>query len=111
MVLLAVSFALLLLSFVFRILRSRSSNSITRSLVSGWPSAAFWFGVVALLFTVSRVETIQFLSMRVLWALWVLFLLLYVLIQFVQFRRRHYTIVKQAHVIDEREKYLPKKKR
>ena len=110
LVLLAVSVGLILFSFILRTLRSRLSNSVTRQLVSGWPSASFWFGIVALVLTVSRVETIQFLSMRVLWALWAFFLVCYVLVQVVQFRRRHYTIVRQMHVVDERDKYLPRRK-
>ena len=111
LVLLGISIGLLLLSFVLRVLRPRLTNAVTRSLMSGWPSVIFWFGIVALLLTVSRVETIQFLSMRVLWALWIFLLACYFILQIVQFRRRHYTVVRQAHSIDEREKYLPRKKR
>ena len=109
-VLLVISIVLILLSFLFRRLRAYCSGSVTRQLMSSWPSASLWFGGIALLLTVSRVETIQFLSMRVLWALWVLFLGLYCMLQIVQFRRRHYTIIKQTSVFDEREKYLPKRK-
>lgn len=109
-VLLTLSIGLILASFVLRHLRHRSSNSVTRSIMSGWPTASVWFGIVALVLTVSRVETIQFLSMRFLWAFWLLFIVLYVFIQFLQFRRRHYTVIQQSHVIDEREKYLPKRK-
>ena len=110
MALLALSIVLIVLSFVIGRVRHRIGNPITRSLMSGWPTAALWFGIVALFLTVSRVETIQFLSMRLLWAFWLLFLVLYVALQFLQFRRRHYTVVQKSHVIDERERYLPKRK-
>lgn len=111
MTLLVVAVVMIVLSFVIGRLRSGSKNPITRTLSKSWPLASFWFGFVALILTVSRVETIQFLSMRILWALWLVFLLLYVLLQFIQFQRRHYTVVKQAHVVDERDKYLPTRKR
>ncbi len=111
LLLLCVSIGLILLSFAIRFWRTRLPGSVTRTLTSGWSLASLWFGIVALVLTVSRVETIQFLSMRLLWAVWILFLALYVLLQVVQFKRRHYTVVKQAHIIDEREKYLPKRKR
>ncbi len=109
--LIIVSLVLVALSFVIGQLRVRSKNPVTRTLTKGWPLASFWFGFVALVLTISRVETIQFLSMRVLWFLWFLCLALYVLVQCIQFSRRHYTVVKQAHIVDEREKYLPKAKR
>ncbi len=108
--LLIVSATLVVLSFVISRWRARNANPITRNLSKSWSSASFWFGFVALILTVSRVETIQFLSMRILWALWFLFLALFVLLQIVQFQRRHYTVVKRAHVADERDRYLPKKK-
>ncbi len=102
---------LVIASFVIGRIRSSRTNPITRSLMTSWPSASFWFGVSALVLIVSRVETIQFLSMRLLWIVWVLFLFLFVLFQFLQFRRRHYTVVGRTQIIDEREKYLPRKKR
>lgn len=85
-------------------------NPITRNLSSSWSSALFWFGFVAAFLIVSRVETIQFLSMRLLWLFWGLFAALYVFFQILNFRRRHYTVLERAQVIDEREKYLPKSK-
>jgi hypothetical protein len=48
--------------------------------------------------------------MRLLWAFWFLAFLLYVVLQFLSFRRRHYTVMERTTVIDEREKYLPKRK-
>ena len=102
--------ALVLLSFVLRFWRSQVSNLVTRSLTASWSSASFWSGVVGLLFVVSRVETIQFLSMRILWALWMLSIALYLFFQCTQFRRKHYVVIERAQIVDEREKYLPKKR-
>lgn len=101
---------LILLSFVIRTWRTRLQSSITRTLTSGWSRAAFWFGVTGIVLIVSRVETIQFLAMRLLWFLWALALVLYLLFQLLQFRRRHYTLLKRVQVSDERDKYLPGKK-
>ncbi len=109
--LLVFSIVMIVLSFVVSRWRQSNKNPVTRSLSKGWPYAFFWFGFIALILTISRVETIQFLSMRLLWAVWFAFVVLYVFLQFIQFRRRHYTVVKQAHIVDEREKYLPKPKR
>ncbi len=110
MALLALSIGLIVLCFVIGRVRHRMKNPITRSLTAGWPTASLWFGIVALVLTVSRVETIQFLSMRLIWAFWLLSLGLYIFFQMLQFRRRHYTVIQQSQVIDEREKYLPKKR-
>lgn len=102
--------AFILLSFVIRFWRSKHVNPMTKSLSRSWSSASFWFGLSALILTVSRVETIQFLSMRLLWALWVLAFALSLLFQIIQFRRRHYTVMERIQIVDEREKYLPRKK-
>jgi low temperature requirement protein LtrA len=97
--------------FAIRFWRSKLRNPITRSLSASWARASMVFGVVAAVLVVSRVETIQFVSMRAMWAVWLLCLALYILIQLLNFRRRHYVIVEKQHVVDERDKYLPKKKK
>ena len=107
-ILLAICAGLVVLSFLIRLWRSSRSNPITKALSKSWSSALFWFGIVGGILVVSRVETIQFLSMRLLWALWALAFALYVLFQILQFRRRHYTVLERTRVIDEREKYLPR---
>jgi len=103
--------ALILFTFVLRYWRSRIKNPMTRTLSSGWPTAAFSFGVVALVLAVSRVEQIQFVSMRFLWILWALVLGLYLLAQVIMFRRRHYVIIEKQYEVSVVEKYLPKRKR
>jgi hypothetical protein len=110
-ILLVACIVAVILSFFFVVIRSRFLDARARTLSSSWSSALFWFGVVGLVLTVSRVEMIQFLSMRLLWAFFALSLALYILIQMMQFRRRYYSVVQQAHVIDERDKYLPRQKR
>ncbi len=110
-IVLGVCAALIVLSFVIRFWRSKNVSPMTKSLSRSWSSASLWFGLSGLIFAVSRVETIQFLSMRLLWALWVLVLALYLVFQIIQFRRRHYTVMERIQIVDEREKYLPRKKR
>lgn len=97
-------------SFLIRFWRRRLKNPKTRSLSSSWSSASFWFGLVALILVVSRVELIQFMSMRLLWAFWFLAAGLYVFFQILQFTKRHYTVLARTTVLDEREKYLPRRK-
>ncbi len=110
MILLGFSLFCIISSFFISYFRSKFQNQVTRHLTASWASAFFWFGITALVLIVSRVETIQFLSMRAAWVLWFSVLVLYVVFQFFQFRRRHYTVLERTHVIDERDKYLPRKK-
>lgn len=111
MALLAVCAGLVVASFLIRVWRSKLENGMTRTLTKSWPSFTFWFGVVGLVLVVSRVEMIQFIEMRALWVVWFLIGALFLAFQVVSFRRRHYVVVKQAHIVDEREKYLPKRKK
>ncbi len=108
--LIAFGFALVVLSFIIRVWRRKLSNPQTRKLSASWPSASFWFGIVALFLVVCRVELIQFLSMRLLWLFWLLGAVFFCILQVAQFRRRHYTVMARTNVLDERERYLPRKK-
>lgn len=110
MTLMGVCVVLILLSFAIRLWRKRLTNSVTSKLSRSWSSAAFWFGLTGLFLAASRVETIQFLSMRSLWVLWLLCIVLYAFFQVIQFRRRHYTVLARTNVIDERDRYLPKRR-
>jgi len=103
--------ALMLGYFILRYWRSKAHNPITRNLSASWATSSMTFGIIGLILAVSRVETIQFMSMRVLWLVWVLALLGYVAFQFIKFRRKHYVVVKKQPFRDAREKYLPRKKR
>lgn len=103
--------ALIVLSFAVSFWRRMLQNHMTKTLTSSWSTALFWFGVTGLFFTVCRVETIQFLSMRLLWLFWVIAAALYVFVQILMFRRRHYTVLERAQVTDERDKYLPKRRK
>lgn len=108
---LLVCFALIVGSFAISYWRNRLTNPVTRTLSRTWSSVMFWFCIVALLLVVSRVEMIQFLAMRAALALWFVLAVLYVVFQIFQFRRRHYTVMDRVQVVDERDKYLPKRKR
>ncbi len=108
-VLLGMCLLLVVISFGIGFWRHSLKNSITKNLSKSWSSAAFWFGIVGAVLVASRVEIIQFLAMRAIWALWLLSLIFYIGFQFIQFRRRHYTVMQRTQVRDERDKYLPKK--
>ncbi|MFH0770685.1 MAG: hypothetical protein V1926_04905 [Candidatus Peregrinibacteria bacterium] len=102
---------LIVLSFIFRVWRNHSSDVVACKLSRSWSVSCFWFGIVALILTVSRVEQIQFLAMRFLWVLWGLSLLLYAVIQFISFRRRYYHELPKVVYENELEKYLPKRRK
>lgn len=108
---LAACAALVLLSFVVRVWRSRFvKNPATRTLTANWFTVLLTFGLLGGLLVVCRVETIQFLSMRVLWLVLALAFTLFFVLQVIRFRRRHYVVLERRKVIDEREKYLPRSK-
>lgn len=103
--------ALVIASFALRFWRTKLTNSMTRKLSRSWPSAAFWFGLTGLVFVVSRVEGISYLSMRFLWVLWFVGLVVYLYAQWRLFRARHYEVLPREESHDPREKYLPKKRK
>lgn len=109
--LIAVSLLLFLSSFALAYWRRRLQNPVTRRLTKSWGSVLRWFSGVGVLLTISRVEGVQFLSIRFLWLLWVLALLAFILFQAWKFRLRHYTILPHVFEEDPREKYLPKAKK
>lgn len=111
--LLTLSAALVVASFGIRLWRRKLPGGMTKVLSRSWSAVCIWFGLIGFVLIVSRVEQIQFFSMRVLWAVWALALVLYVLFQLWQFRRRHYSVMKQAGSVldDDMARYLPRKKR
>lgn len=109
--LIVVSFLLIVGSFVISRWRMRLSNQSVKKVSRSWSTASVWFGLTALLFTVSRVEQIQFLSMRLLWFIWALVLVWYVVLQVRAVRMRTYEVLPSMKKEDPRTKYLPKRKR
>ena len=109
--LLAFCSLLILFSIVFHIWRKRTQSGVLRKLSRSWSVASFWFGVTGLIMIVSRVEQIQYLSMRFLWVLWVALAALTFFVQVRFFRARYYEVVPQASVQDPRDPYLPRKKK
>ncbi len=101
---------LIILSLAIRYWRRTLKNPMTKSLTKSWSFAAFWFGIVGVVLITSRVEMIQFLAMRAVLFLWILCIVLYVFLQFIFFRRRHYTVMQRTQIVDERDKYLPKRR-
>lgn len=111
LVLLGIAAGLMVLSFIVRFWRKRVQNSVTRKLSRSWSSASFWFGFVALILAVSRVEGISYVSMRLWWIVWVVMLVVYVFFQVKLFRMRHYEKIATEVLEDPRAKYLPKRKK
>ncbi|MBI2636514.1 hypothetical protein HYW84_04300 [Candidatus Peregrinibacteria bacterium] len=103
--------ALIILSFAIKYWRRRLKNSVTRKLSRAWSSISFWFGASGLLLVVSRVEQIQFIAMRFLWAFWGMLLLFLIFLQWRIFRMRHYEVLPRVDNLDPRDRYLPGKKR
>lgn len=108
---LVLSLGLVLASFALSRWRKRTPNVVTKKLSSAWPTAAAVFGVVGFVLVVARAEDIQYVSMRFLWVLWFVLGGLFAYLQYRLFKARHYEVVKQEHVADPREKYLPKRKK
>jgi amino acid transporter len=104
---------LLVLSFGIKIWRKKQHNKLLRRLSQSWDRMLFWFGLVGLILIVSRIEGIQFVSMRFLWIVWGTLFILIIFIQFKQFRMQYYEVLPKEKEDDPREKYLPtsKKKR
>ena len=110
-ILLTVSAALIIVSFLIRFWRKKLQNPITKKLSKTWAGASLWFGIVGIVLVVSRVEQIQFLAMRFMWVLWALAAAAFVFIQVRLFRARHYEVLPSAVVSDPRDMYLPGKRR
>ena len=109
--LLILSLCLIGFSFLIRLWRKRLKNSVTRRLSRSWASAALWFGITALILTVSRTEGISYVSMRLWWFVWALVLIIYIVFQVKIFRMRHYEKIATKIIEDPLVKYLPKKKK
>ncbi len=111
MMLLALSFVLIAVSFGIKYWRASLENPITRKLSRSWSMTSFWFGIVGLVLVVARVEQIQFLAMRFVWVLWALALIAYTLFQFRLFRARHYEVLPSVRFNDPRDRYIPQRKK
>lgn len=109
--LLVVCALLVVASFAISRWRQSLHNQSLKKVTRSWPSASLWFGLTGLLFTVSRAEQIQFLSMRALWFIWGAAALLYVILQVRAVRTRTYEVVPRVKKEDPRSKYLPRRKR
>ncbi|MEK7590737.1 MAG: hypothetical protein AAB489_00830 [Patescibacteria group bacterium] len=108
--LLGICATFVVLSLLVRFWRGRLGNPVTKRLSNSWSTALLSFGVTGIVLTVARVEGIQFVAMRFLWALWAAALALYLVYQIRNFRHRHYTVLPMVTVDDPRGKYLPAKK-
>ena len=106
-----ISGGMIVLSFAITFWRSRLQTAMTKKLSRSWSSTSFWFGVVGVILTVSRVEKIQFIAMRFLWILWVALLLVMLYFQWRVFRMRHYEVLPRVGRVDPRDQYLPGRKR
>jgi amino acid transporter len=102
---------LMLATFGISYWRRSVANQSMRRISKSWASASFWFGLVGLILIVARVEQIQYIAMRFMWALWLLVLVAYLYLQVRNYRLRYYEVLPNEPTVDPRSKYLPKKKR
>lgn len=109
--LLAICLLLIGGSFVLGRWRNGLTNQSLKKVSRSWASASFWFGFTGFLFTIARVEQIQFLAMRFLWFVWVLIAAVYVYVQIRAVRTRTYEVLPRVKKSDARSKYLPTRKR
>lgn len=110
-IILGISALFVIASIVSRVWRKKQQNSVMRKLTKSWPSSFLWFGIVGAVLAVSRVEGIQFVSMRVWTLVWAACFLLFALFQTMKFRRRYYEVIPQVKTEDPKDRYLPKKKK
>ena len=102
---------LIVASVALSLWRQKMTNPVSKKLTRSWPSAAFWFGFSGLILTISRVEQIQFISMRFLWLVWLVIAVLFIAVQWRLFKARHYQVLPKKVSHDPRAKYLPKRKK
>ncbi|PIP65210.1 hypothetical protein COU77_02025 [Candidatus Peregrinibacteria bacterium CG10_big_fil_rev_8_21_14_0_10_49_16] len=107
--LLSISTGLIVLAVVVRFLRPRL-DAVARKLTRALPSVCTAFGLVGCVLVVSRVEGVQYLSMRFLWVIWFLLLGLFVVFQWKIYRQGHYRIERTSVEVSLRDKYLPARK-
>lgn len=102
---------LMVAAFAISYWRRNVANQSMRRISKSWSSASFWFGLTGIFLIVARVEHIQYLAMRFMWALWILALAAYLYFQIRNYRLRYYEVLPSEPTIDPRSKYLPRKKR
>lgn len=91
--------------------RQHSATGYARQGLKAWGTLLFVFGVIGVMLGVSRAENIVFLAMPFLQILWALLLAVSSVIHLSLLRKRSYTILPSARVVDPRDEYLPKKRR
>jgi len=109
--LIVLSMLLIVGSFAIARWRNSLTNQSLKKVSRSWSTASVWFGLTGLVLTVSRVEQIQFLSMRALWGVWLVIAILYFTLQVRTVRMRTYEVLPSVKSSDPRAKYLPKRKR
>ncbi len=109
--LMVICILLVVAAFGISMWRRKLQNQLRRKLSRSWATASAWFGFTGLVLIIARVEQIQFLAMRFLWALWLLAAVLYIVFQVRSYRLKYYEVVPATAPSDPRSKYLPKRKR
>ena len=109
---LLVACALLILAAVgLKVWRAKIGNPVLRKLSKSWAGAAGWFGGIGIFLIVSRVEGVQYISMRFWWLVWLLAAAAYLYVQWRKFRMRYYQVLPSEQSADPLDRYLPRKKR
>jgi hypothetical protein len=111
MALLALCALLIAAAVALKIWRRKQQNQILRRLSRSWASASAWFGLIGLFLLVSRVEGVQYISMRFWWVVWLLSAAAYVYVQWKKFTLRYYEVLPTEQRVDPMDKYLPRRKK
>ena len=82
-------------------------DTVTRKLTRSWPIFCIVFGATWCAFVISRVEGVQYLSMRFLWVIWIAALAFIIFLQWKLYRTQHYRIERVSRENSARDKYLP----
>lgn len=102
---------LVAISCILTVWRRRLTDNQLKKCSRSWSSASFWFGLTGIVLVVSRVEEIQFMAMRVLTFVWLGGAIAYILFQIRLFRLRYFKVIPQHKRDDQKEKYLPRRKK
>lgn len=98
---------LVVIASLIKAYRKKTGDKILRKMLKSYPTKLIWFGAVAVLLTLVRLENISLFSMRFLWIVYFA-ILIYVIVGNVKtFYREYPRKVRQSLSHQVKSKYLP----
>lgn len=102
---------LIVIASLIKTYSQKTEDKILKKMIKTYPAKFFWFGIVAILLTVARLENITFFSMRFFWIVY-FGLLIYIIVTNIKtFYREYPRKVKQSLSHKGKNKYLPTQKK